>query len=170
METAGVPYAIGGAIALGYWGAPRGTQDVDLNVFLGPGSEGPGLDALEQAGVNFDRQEAQREIADGGYVRGFVERTPVDAFFDSIPLHESAAGRVVVRPLDGRPARILAAEDLAVLKLLFFRGKDVVDLERLVALAGSSLDRDYVRRWIVDCMGDDDVRVREWDRIVRELG
>jgi len=170
LEAAGVPYAIGGAIALGYWGAARGTQDVDLNVFLAAGAEGPGLDALERAGVRFDRDAAVREIAEGGYVRGFVGRTPVDAFFDSIPLHASAARRVALRPLDGRPARILSAEDLAVLKLLFFRGKDVVDLERLVAIAGESLDRAYVRRWIVECMGEDDLRVREWDRIVTELG
>jgi hypothetical protein len=29
-------YALGGAIALGYWAAPRGTVDVDLTLFLSP--------------------------------------------------------------------------------------------------------------------------------------
>ena len=29
LEVAGVPYAIGGAIALGAWSDPRGTHDVD---------------------------------------------------------------------------------------------------------------------------------------------
>lgn len=169
LEEAGVPYAIGGAIALGYWGAAGGTQGVDLNIFLDAGEEGPGLDALARAGVRFDRALAEREIAEGGYVRGALDRTPVDAFFDSIPLHDSAAQRVVVRPLAGRPARILSAEDLCVLKLLFFRGKDIVDIERLVALS-PALDRSYVRGWLVDCMGEDDVRVREWDRIVSDLG
>ncbi|NCQ36336.1 hypothetical protein GW813_14940 [bacterium] len=53
-------------------------------------------------------------------------------------------------------------------KLLFFRGKDRVDLERLVAVR-PDLDRDYVRRWIVDMMGEDDERTLRWDRIVEEF-
>lgn len=31
LDGAGIPYAIGGAIALGAWSDPRGTYDVDLN-------------------------------------------------------------------------------------------------------------------------------------------
>ena len=33
LEAAGVPYALGGALALGAHGVPRGTLDVDVNVF-----------------------------------------------------------------------------------------------------------------------------------------
>jgi hypothetical protein len=56
------------------------------------------------------------------------------------------------------------------MSLLFFRGKDIVDLERMVALSGPTLDRGYVRRWIVECVGEDDLRVRVWDRIVADVG
>lgn len=31
LEQAGVPYAIGGAIAHGFWGVPRGTRDLDVS-------------------------------------------------------------------------------------------------------------------------------------------
>ena len=34
LQSRGIEYAFGGAIALGYWGAPRGTLDVDLTLFL----------------------------------------------------------------------------------------------------------------------------------------
>jgi hypothetical protein len=54
---------------------------------------------------------------------------------------------------------------LAVFKLLFFRGKDIVDLERLAAVR-ADIDASYVRKWIVDMMGEDDDRVRRWDAIV----
>ena len=50
-------------------------------------------------------------------------------------------------------------------KLLFFRGKDVVDIERLIAVR-DDLDRDYVRRWFVEMMGDGDERVQKWDELV----
>lgn len=59
---------------------------------------------------------------------------------------------------------------VAVFKLLFFRGKDVVDLERLVAVAQDDLDCAYVRRWIGGMMGEDDERVRTWDELVARFG
>ena len=34
LEHAGIPYAVGGAIAYGLHAPPRATNDVDLNVFL----------------------------------------------------------------------------------------------------------------------------------------
>lgn len=94
---------------------------------------------------------------------------PVDVFFTSIPLHDSAASRVVEVPLLGQAIRILSAEDLTVLKLLFFRGKDLVDVERLVAVQGSRLDRLYVRTWLVDCVGEESERVRRWDALCAAL-
>lgn len=169
LESRKIPYAIGGALALGEWSVPRGTQDVDLNIFLPPEEADRGLDALEAAGVTFDRAEATREIALGGNLRGRYGRTPVDVFFDSIPLHQEAARRVAWRTFLGRPAAILSAEDLAVLKLLFRRGKDLVDIERMVGVMGSRLDRAYVRRWLVDCVGEDDHRVVWWDELMRTL-
>jgi hypothetical protein len=63
----------------------------------------------------------------------------------------------------------LSVEALAVFKLLFFRGKDVVDLERLVAVSGDSVDGDYVRAQLVRMMGADDPRVSTWDRIWSEF-
>lgn len=84
-------------------------------------------------------------------------------------LHDAAARRAVAVTLLGTTIRILSAEDLAVLKLLFFRGKDVVDVERVVAVQGARLDRVYVRRWLVDCVGEESERVRTWDRICAAL-
>ncbi len=46
LEAIGIPYAVGGAVAYGFWGAPRGTQGLDLNLFLPAEHIGPALDAL----------------------------------------------------------------------------------------------------------------------------
>ncbi len=51
-------------------------------------------------------------------------------------------------------------------KLLFFRPKDLADLERLLAVRGPGFDRAYVRRWMVDMMGEADPRVVAWDDLV----
>ena len=58
LESAGVPYALGGALAYGYWAPASGTLDVDLNLFVAPEQLGPALDALESAGVQMERAEA----------------------------------------------------------------------------------------------------------------
>jgi hypothetical protein len=50
---------------------------------------------------------------------------------------------------------------------LFYRPKDIADLERMSAVQGTALNRDYVRSWIVDMLGPADERVATWDRISR---
>jgi len=59
--------------------------------------------------------------------------------------------------------------DLALFKMLFFGTKDVLDVERLVALVGGDFDRAYVRRWLVDLVGADDERVQRWDRLLSDV-
>ena len=44
-----------------------------------------------------------------------------------------------------------------------------MDLERLIAVRGARLDRAYVRRWLVEMMGDDDERVATWDALVHKV-
>jgi hypothetical protein len=165
LGGAGVPYAIGGAIAYGFWGVPRGTRDLDVNVFLPAEQADVAVDALVGAGLEIDRAAARQTAIDRGDARGRYQDIPVDLFFLSIPLHESAARRTVEVTLLDTPIRVLSAEDLTVFKLLFFRGKDVVDVERLVAAQGGGLDRGYVRSWLVSCVGEGDERVGRWDAI-----
>ena len=72
--------------------------------------------------------------------------------------------------MEDLPAWYLSAEATAVFKLMFFRSKDVADLERLVAVQRAALDHAYVRRWIVEMMGEDDPRTTTWDDPVTRLG
>ena len=70
--------------------------------------------------------------------------------------------------IDGRDVWFLAPEAIAVFKLLFFRTKDLADLERLVAVSGKTMDLAYVRERVREMMGDDDPRLAAWDRICTE--
>lgn len=53
--------------------------------------------------------------------------------------------------------------------MLFFRAKDLFDVERLLAVRGADLDRDYVRRWLVELVGADDARIQRWDAITASV-
>jgi hypothetical protein len=166
LDAAFVPYAIGGAIAFGVWGDPRGTHDVDLNLFVVGAELERALDVLAAAGLEIDRAEALRAAQNGAVLIGRCEGLRVDLFTPSIPFAWEAlrTRRNVTGP--SGPAWYLSAEAIALFKLLFFRPKDVVDVEKLVVVQGPDLDRAYVRRWLVEMMGEDDERVTTLDGIL----
>ncbi len=166
LERAGLPYAIGGALALAVAGVPRGTADVDVNVFVELDDLPAVVAALRALGVEVDDGAAAARAARDGMFVGRWDGMRIDVFLPSIPFaHEAARTRIRLGDDAGWSGWFLAAEALAVFKLLFFRGKDLVDLERLVAVR-PELDHAYVRRWIVDMMGEGDERVRRWDDLV----
>ncbi len=167
LEAAEIPYAIGGAIAYGLYGPPRATNDVDVNVFVPAEQIDTVLDALGEIAA-FDRQAARRSAIDRGDLIVRVDGMRVDIFVPSISLSEEAGTRIRTGVLGGRPISILSAEDLALFKLLFFRSKDLADVDRLVNFAGGELDRHYIRRWLLELVGEDDERVRAWDSMIRE--
>jgi len=170
LEAQGLAYAIGGAVAYGYWGVPRATVDVDLNLFVEGDDLRHAIAALRLGGAEIDEASALASSEARGDFRGRVSGMRLDVFTPSIEF-SFEAGRTRVRTeLLGEPVWILSAEATAVFKLLFFRPKDVLDLERLVAVQGERVDRAYIRGWLVDMMGEEDVRVRRWDRIVAEHG
>jgi hypothetical protein len=166
LERAGLPYAIGGAHAYNLYSVPRATRDVDVNVFVGDDRLEELLATLHGAGVTFDDGAARSGHADGGFFVGHLGPVRIDVFTPSIPYAWEAGQTRRRAALDGREHWYLSAEATALFKLLFFRSKDLADLERLVATQQDRLDHAYVRRWIVEMMGEDDPRTRAWDDLV----
>jgi hypothetical protein len=165
LAAAGVPYALGGALAYGLWGVPRATVDVDVNTFVHPDDVHRVCEALRSLGISVDEPKARDASQREGMFIVDYAGFRVDVFTASIDFSWEAARTRVTRDVDGQPVDFLSAEALAVFKLLFFRGKDIVDLERLVALR-KELDHAWVRAQIVSMMGADDPRVVRWDELV----
>ena len=165
LRTAGIEHAVGGALALGFYAEPRGTLDVDLNVFVDADEPGEALDALSAGGIAIDHEHATATIASRGDLFLRHRGCRLDLFFNSIPFHASASRRTREIRLLGARVPILAPEDLIVLKLLFNRHKDIVDIEHIVAVAGADLDWPYVRHWLIECVGEDDARMATLDTL-----
>lgn len=164
-EAANIPYAIGGAFAYGQHAVPRATNDVDVNVFLEPDALGDFFSAMEDAGIAVDRLRAIADAKADGLLILYDGLFRIDVFTPSIAFSWSAQATRVRRSLGDIDAWFLSAEALAVFKLLFFRTKDLADLERLVAFMGKGLDVKSIRAHIVEMLGADDERVSAWDRI-----
>jgi hypothetical protein len=166
LEVAQVPYAIGGAIALGVWSIPRATYDVDLDLFVSAEELLPVLPILQRAGCLFETEQVMLHAAERGAFEVYCEGVRVDGFVHCLPLYDSAQARCRPGPLEGETVRYLSPEDLATFKMLFFRPKDLVDLERLLAIQGEHFDDSYVRGWLVDLVGEDDERTTSFDALV----
>jgi hypothetical protein len=165
FEDAATPYAFGGALALAYYGEPRVTVDVDVNLFVPPSDVDAIARLLEPLGieVNATMREAVRR---DGQARFRWGETPVDVFFSYDAFHEQAATRVRRVPFGPVTMRILGPEDLVVCKAVFDRRKDWIDIDQVLALTAGELDIHDIRSWLVAIVGAADERVARFDRAV----
>lgn len=165
LEASGVTYAFGGAIALAAWSEPRATADVDVILWLDPEAEiERAIELVRSAGVDVDERAARAGARDRGMFAGRVGATRVDVFVPSIPFYEEAARRRVRTQIGAHDAWVHSAEVLAVFKMLFFRPKDLLDVQRMLEVRGSSFDRAFVRNALFEILGDD-ARIAKWDEI-----
>ena len=166
LRDADVPHAFGGALALAFHvEEPRGTRDIDINVFCPPTSAAATFAALpaEVAWSEVDLRAVERE----GQVRLFWDETPVDVFFSTAAFHDQAAAHARVVPFAGSTIPFLGADELLVFKAFFDRRKDWADIEEIVR-AGSA-DVHQAMGWLVDLLGAEDERVGRLRDVVREL-
>ncbi|MBV9311151.1 MAG: hypothetical protein JOZ73_09975 [Solirubrobacterales bacterium] len=157
-----IPHAFGGAIALAYWTLdPRGTNDIDLNLFVGPDRSSRAVGALPD-GVSRPRSLAET-VAREGQIRLWWDETPVDLFFDYAPVHADAARNKRVVPFAGTKIPILGPVELAVFKVMFDRTRDWADLEAMVA--AGTLDVEAVHKALGAMIAVDDPRLKRLDEI-----
>jgi hypothetical protein len=153
LSDAGFAHAFGGAIALAYCTEePRGTRDLDVNVFAEPSRAGEVLAALP-AGVAITSADVRAAERDG-QVRVWWEDTPLDLFLDVHRFHRDVAAGVRMVPFTGREIPVLGCTSLVVFKALFGRTRDWADVEA-VAEAGSA-DLTEANAWVRRVLGADD--------------
>jgi hypothetical protein len=164
LHAAGLPHAFGGAIALAYATLePRGTRDLDVNVFV-PAAQAAAVVAALPEGVTVGATEAEALRADG-QARLWWDDVPVDVFLDYAPIHAAAARHRRLVPFEGEDVPVLGPIELAVFKAMFDRTKDWADIEAMVA--AGALDVASARRELVAMVGPDDARVRRLDAVTR---
>ncbi len=151
-----IPHAFGGALALAWCTQdPRGTNDIDLNVFLPVDQVARVVSALPDGiGVADDDVEA---LGRDGQQRLFWDGTPVDLFLSNTPFHDTVAGRVEHHRFLDRNIPFLSCTDLAIFKALFNRPRDWVDLAEMVARG--RLNADEALGTLARYLGPDDERI-----------
>ena len=146
LDARRTPHAIGGAVALAYYGEPRATVDVDLNVFVTVDQSEDVVAALAPLRL----------------------RDSVNLFFADDPFHDRMRERTVIVPFGDTTIPILSAEHLLVCKAVFNRAKDWLDIDQML-VGVPDLDGDEVRVWLERLVGRDDERWQRVDAALREL-
>jgi hypothetical protein len=167
LERSGVEHAFGGAIALAYWTEdPRGTSDIDVNLFTSNREPRAALDALPD-GVAYDERSIDA-IERDGQIRLFWEDTPIDLFFSNLPIHDEAERHRRQVQFQDVEIPILGPLELALFKVMFDRTRDWADIEAM--LEAGSLDVDALRELIASLTGGEDPRFARLDDAVRRAG
>jgi len=52
--------------------------------------------------------------------------------------------------------------------MMFFRRKDLADVEQILRTQGAGFDHAWVREWLAEMYGSLDPRLSEWDGLVQE--
>jgi hypothetical protein len=153
LEAHSLPHAFGGAIALAYCvEEPRGTRDLDVNIFCDAADARRVLGALPK-GVRVSDKDIERVERDG-QARLFWEGVPIDVFLNNLPLHEEVSTAVVWVPLEGREAPVLGCASLVLFKSFFDRTKDWADIEA-VAVATPE-DIETAAKSLAELVGEED--------------
>ena len=152
LDLAGMAHAFVGALALAYVAEPRGTVDVDINVFSTDVE--PVISVLIEIGLRPEEAPDRWLPIAGIRLRGHGDLYPVDLFPSLDDRYEEMEARIVRHPFGPTHERLpfLSPEDLLVFKLSFGREKDWVDL-RSIAAAGGDVDMDYIERQLVGLRG-----------------
>lgn len=153
LKAHSLPHAFGGAIALAYCvQEPRGTRDLDLNIFVDAARADEVLSALPD-GVRVEGGDVEK-VKREGQTRLFWEGVPVDVFLNNLPLHEEVANGVVWVDMQGTQIPVLDCASLVIFKSFFARTRDWGDIEE-VALATPE-DVDAAVKAVAGLVGEDD--------------
>jgi hypothetical protein len=145
LAGAGLPHVIGGAIALAYYGEPRVTIDIDVNVFV-PIDRWPEVRAA-LSGLVTDTEIDPKELSKERQVRLPWDRNTVHLFFSYDQLHEEMPKAIRRVPLGKTEIPIVAPEHLVIRKAMLDRPKDWLDIEAIL-IASEPLDLDEVESWL----------------------
>jgi hypothetical protein len=137
-----------GGLAVQKWGEPRVTDDVDLTLLTGLGTEAPFIDALLALDWVEPRIPRAREFAQARRVLLLQTKGGVglDIAMGAFPFEEEAVRRgQEVALLPGRVLRLCTAEDLIVFKTFAARSQDWRDVEMTIVRQGDdALDWRYI--------------------------
>jgi len=151
LSTVPVPHCLIGAVALGAWGRPRATQDLDLLVLADEEARERLIARLSSSDITVNQQWLAANPMAKDKVTRFAGTTnphyPLDIIYASGPHDRAALERRQTVMLHGLSLSVASPEDLILLKLKAGRPTDFDDVISIVKNPRLQLDLAYLRSW-----------------------
>lgn len=175
LDTAELPNALIGGLAVQVWGQPRVTQDVDLTVLTGVVRDVEAIDTLlERFTSRIENPHGFAAQARVVLLKDPVTGSDVDVSLGADPFEERMLDRaVLIEHAPDARLRTATAEDLLVLKLFAGRPIDWMDVEGVLIRQANQLDLDQVEaefRPFLEVLPDPADRWDRWARLRRTHG
>jgi len=136
-----------GGLAVQRWGSPRFTQDVDLTLLTGFGTEEPYVDALLQRFTGRVRDPRNFALQHRVVLARTAGGVDLDIALGALPFEEQAVARATPWQVNEHVAlTTCSADDLLVHKVFAGRDRDWADIESVLIRRHGQLDLDHVRR------------------------
>ena len=136
-----------GGLAVQRWGEPRLTQDVDVTILTGFGSEAPFVDSLLARFTGRLPDARAFALRNRVLLLESSAHVPIDVALGAMPFEERAVQRSTdYLVVGGAALRTCGAEDLVVFKVFAGRERDWMDVEGIVSRQGASLDTALILR------------------------
>lgn len=147
LEDRGWRYCLIGGLVVPRWGQPRATQDVDVSLLTGFGSEEEFIDDLLTHFPGRIPDARLFALNSRVLLARATNQVALDISLAGFPYEE----RVMDRSSEfefapGLSLRTVSAEDLIVLKALAGRPHDWTDIQGVVTRQGPKLDWSYIER------------------------
>lgn len=151
LSSTQAPYCVIGALALGIWGTPRATYDIDLLILAQHADPEPFFGLLHRAGFSINESwHHANPMAQEVVLRlshPTVPQFPVDLVFSRGPFERAVLDRRRAVDLHGLTIWMSSPEDLILMKLRASRPRDFDDVISIIKNPRLQLDLDYLWNW-----------------------
>ncbi len=161
-------YVVIGGLAVTVVGEPRLTADLDVIVFADTAALRALVTYATKHGFTADVEVELEAVRQGGSIRLDRGNYHFDLIVRSLFIEDLAYTHSRLRTLFGRSVRFPSPEDLAVLKVVAGRPRDLLDVEGILRRHGPKLDRRYVEATLekVCELAEDHEIVDRWRRLI----
>ena len=143
-----VRYCLIGALALGAWGQPRATQDLDVLIVLEGKRRDRLLQALQGRGFFLDTEWAEHNpMIREKHARLRWKGIPVDLISTRDDHDKNVLVRRRRKRLGAMMLWVIGPEDLILQKLKAGRPRDLEDSLSVIVRQGKRLNSKYLNRW-----------------------
>ena len=150
LDKAGIEYMLVGGLAVGIWGEPRATVDIDFMVSFNMNDFAALRQKINDSNAFIFIQDKPMTFEKISLLRATLKSNLdifVDFLFADNDFQKEALMRRQTVEVADFTVNIPTPEDLVLLKLISGREQDILDAKKIFGMQRGHLDIEYMQRW-----------------------